>query len=59
MDTKDVVLRQHDAVWCRGDLSAVDELFAADFVGRPSRRSRLDRTPSRQGHRDGGAHVGQ
>jgi ketosteroid isomerase-like protein len=34
MDAKDVVLRQHDAVWCRGDLSAVDELFAADFVGR-------------------------
>jgi steroid delta-isomerase-like uncharacterized protein len=29
-----IVLRQHDAVWCRGDLSAVDELFAADFVGR-------------------------
>lgn len=34
MDAKDVVLRQHDAVWCRGDLSAVDELFAADFIGR-------------------------
>jgi hypothetical protein len=28
------VLRQHDAVWCRGDLSAADELFAVDFVGR-------------------------
>jgi len=30
----ELVLRQHDAVWCRGDLSAVDELFAANFVGR-------------------------
>ena len=34
MDAKDVVLHQHDAVWCRGDLSVVDELFAEDFVGR-------------------------
>ena len=48
MDAKDVVLRQHDAVWCRGDLSAVDELFAADFVGRhPGAPDGSDAEPSR------------
>ena len=30
---KDVVLRHHDEVWSRGNLAAVDEIYALDFVG--------------------------
>jgi len=37
MDAKDVVLRQHDAVWCRGDLSAVLLALLVGFSGSPFR----------------------
>jgi steroid delta-isomerase-like uncharacterized protein len=32
-DNAGLILRHHDEVWSKGDLSAVDELYAADFVG--------------------------
>ena len=30
---KALVLRNHDEVWSRGNIDAVDEIFAPDFVG--------------------------
>ena len=30
---KALVLRHHEEVWSRGTLSAVDEIYALDFVG--------------------------
>ena len=30
---KALVLRHHDEVWSRGNIDAVDEIFAPDFVG--------------------------
>jgi hypothetical protein len=36
MDAKDVVLRQHDAVWCRGDLSTVTP-FVSGLIGTVGR----------------------
>ena len=48
MDAKDVVLRQHDAVWCRGDLSVVDECSRRiSSVGIPALPIGLDAEPSR------------
>lgn len=32
-DARTVVLRHHEEIWSRGNVEAVDELFAADFVG--------------------------
>jgi steroid delta-isomerase-like uncharacterized protein len=32
-DAQAVVLRHHDEIWSRGNLDAVDELYAPDFVG--------------------------
>jgi steroid delta-isomerase-like uncharacterized protein len=32
-DAHTLILRHHDAVWSRGDLDAVDALYAPDFVG--------------------------
>jgi steroid delta-isomerase-like uncharacterized protein len=32
-DARTVVLRHHELIWSEGDVDAVDELYAADFVG--------------------------
>jgi steroid delta-isomerase-like uncharacterized protein len=32
-DAQATVLRHHDIIWSRGNIDAVDELYAADFVG--------------------------
>jgi hypothetical protein len=32
-DSKAIVLRQHKEVWSQGNLAAVDEIYAANFVG--------------------------
>jgi steroid delta-isomerase-like uncharacterized protein len=32
-DARTLILRHHDAVWSRGDLDAIDALYAPDFVG--------------------------
>ena len=34
---KDLVLRHHEEVWSKGNLDAVDELYAPDFVGHHPR----------------------
>ncbi len=33
LDAKAVVLHHHDEIWSRGNIDAVDELYAPDFVG--------------------------
>ncbi|MBI4590836.1 MAG: DUF3237 family protein [Candidatus Rokubacteria bacterium] len=32
-DNKALVLRHHDEIWSKGNLEAVDEIYAADFIG--------------------------
>lgn len=32
-DSKAIVLRQHEEVWSQGNLAAVDDIYAANFVG--------------------------
>lgn len=32
-ENKTVVLRHHEQIWSKGDVDAVDEFYAADFVG--------------------------
>src|SRR5439155_11229451 len=32
-DNARLILRHHDEVWSKGNLAAVDELYASDFVG--------------------------
>ncbi|HSM16964.1 MAG TPA: ester cyclase [Gemmatimonadales bacterium] len=34
-ENKALVRRAHEAVWSDGDLSAIDEIWAADFLGHP------------------------
>jgi predicted ester cyclase len=34
-ENKALVRRAHEDVWSRGDLSAIDEIWASDFVGHP------------------------
>ena len=33
VDARTLILRHHDEVWSRGDLDAIDALYAPDFVG--------------------------
>ena len=32
-DNKALILRHHDEIWSKGNLDAVDEIYAADFIG--------------------------
>jgi hypothetical protein len=33
LDAKALVLRHHEEIWTRGNLHAIDDLYAPDFLG--------------------------